>query len=382
LYYVAGRSNNNLYRVNPATGASSLIGAHGIADMFALGYHPPSDALYGVSIFTDMLYRLNPITGAATLVGPTGAPYISGLTWDSVRDEFVGIDAFSGDFYTVNVTTGAATLLAGGLGTVLDVGVTYDPTSDLFWVVEGGGNVYTHDPTAGYARTAVGMGGYGVNTAVCYAPLPDPIDPPTAALLANTAYVDYIAGNSDAEASNVQASLESFGFTVNTFTDISAAGLTAALAGAQILAMPEFEMSDPTPALTAPARAAIVSFVENGGTLLVFYPATAYTFVNTLFGYALTGGVGTAPFAINAAAAAGTSFQGGPASIPSLSATSITSGASLPLGSRQVYGGSVVTVIPRGAGDIILIGWDWFDAAPTGAQDGGWVAVLKSAGLY
>jgi hypothetical protein len=39
-------------------------------------------------------------------------------------------------------------------------------------------------------------------------------------------------------------------------------------------------------------------------------------------------------------------------------------------------------VIPNGSGNVILLGWDWYDAAPVGAEDGGWNAVFEAAVRY
>jgi hypothetical protein len=39
---------------------------------------------------------------------------------------------------------------------------------------------------------------------------------------------------------------------------------------------------------------------------------------------------------------------------------------------------SLVTMIPYGSGKIHVLGWDWFDAAPIGAEDGGWLHLLES----
>ncbi|MCW8984742.1 MAG: IPTL-CTERM sorting domain-containing protein, partial [Thermoanaerobaculales bacterium] len=56
--------------------------------------------------------------------------------------------------------------------------------------------------------------------------------------------------------------------------------------------------------------------------------------------------------------------------------------SSLPPGSLVIYeantgpADSVVTLIPEGAGWIVFFGWDWYNGAPTGSEDGGWLEVL------
>ena len=32
--------------------------------------------------------------------------------------------------------------------------------------------------------------------------------------------------------------------------------------------------------------------------------------------------------------------------------------------------------MPFGVGKVIYLGWDWFDAAPLGSRDDGWIDVL------
>src|SRR5947207_15991800 len=108
---VDGRAANMLYRINPATGIASPVGAHGVTDMFALGYHPPTNALYGVSGGGN-LYRLSLTNGAATLIAataPTGG--ITARAWGAARSEFVAVPASVGGGqlrYTTDVATGAA----------------------------------------------------------------------------------------------------------------------------------------------------------------------------------------------------------------------------------------------------------------------------------
>src|SRR5262249_37595118 len=57
---------------------------------------------------------------------------------------------------------------------------------------------------------------------------------------------------------------------------------------------------------------------------------------------------------------------------------------SLPPGGLSIYGitgisVSTVAMIPYGAGTLIYMGWNWYNAVPRGSQDGGWVEVLADA---
>ncbi|MBW8773348.1 MAG: hypothetical protein JF590_08685, partial [Gemmatimonadetes bacterium] len=38
--------------------------------------------------------------------------------------------------------------------------------------------------------------------------------------------------------------------------------------------------------------------------------------------------------------------------------------------------------VRQGAGWVIWLGWDWYDAAPVGSQDGGWLDILKQINRF
>jgi hypothetical protein len=204
------------------------------------------------------------------------------------------------------------------------------------------------------------------------------------ALFANTSFVDYIPGNTNAEASNVEDGLNTGDALVTTFTGTAAADFIAATATADVLVIPELESGDLSAAMAADAKAAVAAFVARGGTLLLFSPSTnSVNLANTTFGFALATG-GSAVTDLNPIAAAGTSFEGVTAtSLPANDALSLLSAASLPHATQAVYadgsGNAGVAQIPFGAGRLVFLGWDWFDAAPNGTQDGGWLEVLLAA---
>ncbi|MEG3991667.1 cadherin domain-containing protein, partial [Microcoleus sp. S28C3] len=82
-------------------------------------------------------------------------------------------------------------------------------------------------------------------------------------------------------------------------------------------------------------------------------------------------------------ASLGTEFADDPASISANSATTLLS--NLPAGSSKIYtdgsGGAAVASIPSGSGKIVFLGWDWYNAAPLGTTNNGWLSVLNSAVL-
>ncbi len=172
LYMVEGRATNTLYTVNTTTGAATAVGVHGITDMFALGFYPPTGQMFAASAANGNLYSLDLTTGAATLIGSTGlvSPSINGLAWDPTRRQFIALvsNVSGGSLYSVDVTTAAVTLLADA-GPIDNAGLTYDPTIDRFWAAEYQGAIVQYDPTAAFNRTTVAT---GTGTHTCIARVP------------------------------------------------------------------------------------------------------------------------------------------------------------------------------------------------------------------
>ncbi|MFZ1702149.1 MAG: Ig-like domain repeat protein, partial [Pyrinomonadaceae bacterium] len=106
----------NLYVLNPATCAQTLIGPFGSGLMIDIAVNP-AGVMYGHDIGTDSIYTINTATGAATLVGPTGilANFAQGMDFDN-DDGTLYIFLYQGSgantFGTVNLATGAVTPLA------------------------------------------------------------------------------------------------------------------------------------------------------------------------------------------------------------------------------------------------------------------------------
>jgi len=82
------------------------------------------------------------------------------------------------------------------------------------------------------------------------------------------------------------------------------------------------------------------------------------------------------------AEAAGTAFGGGPTTLPDFSATNPLNASSLPAGASVMYANGTdawVASFAYGSGEIVYLAWDWFDAKPLGAINGGWLPVLRRA---
>ena len=197
-------------------------------------------------------------------------------------------------------------------------------------------------------------------------------------------YVDVITTTSG-EATNVIASLLAKGCQVRTFTGTTPAAFSNALFGASVLYMPELEIGDLGAALPALSKSVISNFVVSGGALIINGESGTRdeNFLNQVFAYSITAGSSGTPSQISGAAT-NTAFAGGPASLSENNGTYEWQRASLPAGSLSIYQDTgaiytAVALIPRGAGRIVFLAYDWYDAVPRGTQNGGWDEALRRA---
>ena len=209
------------------------------------------------------------------------------------------------------------------------------------------------------------------------------------AVFSNDTYVDYTDSASSSEAYNLTQTLASLGETVTTFTGITSADFSGNATGDTLaLAIPELENGILSPNLDAAAKTAIANYVNGGGTLLIFGTNNDTSedgdFLNSIFGFSIVSTHADAVGLIRlTAAAVGTPFSGEAATILGNDATTVLTTASLPAGAKVIYsdnnGDTVVMYVPVGSGHVVYLGYDWYDAAPFGTQDGGWVSVLDAA---
>lgn len=204
------------------------------------------------------------------------------------------------------------------------------------------------------------------------------------ALLINDNFVVYDTSVNDAEASEMEFTLVDLGVTVTQVTDVDSASLAADLANSQALVIPEnggaFTFVD---SLTTGALSLIRNFVETrGGILIVIPDASGIVLLDSLFGYTIGSGTSGGPYLLDPAEAGGTAFAGGPAQVFDNDGTYITADSTYPAAARLVYRDSAevaVAVIPQGAGAVVVLAWDWFDAVPHGGQNGNWPEILRRA---
>ncbi|HZL89158.1 MAG TPA: hypothetical protein VFB96_12335, partial [Pirellulaceae bacterium] len=210
------------------------------------------------------------------------------------------------------------------------------------------------------------------------------------AVATNAAIFDTTSAAPHAEATNLIAALTALGQSTSTFTDLSAAGIAAALAGTDAVVIPEQEFASLNAALTAAAKDALAQYVNSGhGMIVIGSPSgRAESLMNGLFGFSLAAGPDpTAGVSfLDDVDPLGTTFVTGPIGvinfIVEVTGFDASPVATLPAGARRIYEfGSVWTVglFSHGAGQIVYFGYDFDDPAGQVPFTANWNAVLGLA---
>jgi hypothetical protein len=113
-------SQGEIGTVDVHTGAVTLVGNSGIV-LTDIAFDP-SGNLWGIS-FTD-LYKLNKATGAATLVGSTGISHGNSLVFGTDGTLYAASNS-TDLLYTINKTTGAGSSI-GNIGFISDGDLAFD----------------------------------------------------------------------------------------------------------------------------------------------------------------------------------------------------------------------------------------------------------------
>jgi hypothetical protein len=183
MYWVGGRNNNNLYTIDLATGAATLVGAHGIDDMFALG--SVDGGVYGEAykFGGNGVYSLDTTTGAPTLIGGNSVSP-GGMDWDPDTNQMILLRSGIGSVYSI-IEDGSVTLLQTG-DIIGDCDIAYDGDRGIFWAADNNGNLYQFDGSWDRTTVATGIGQVAALEYVPDSPTHPSVPAPGALLLAGT----------------------------------------------------------------------------------------------------------------------------------------------------------------------------------------------------
>jgi hypothetical protein len=108
---------NQLLRLDPSTGAGTVVVSYGVSgDLRALAF-APSGTLYGIAEGApDQLVSIDAATGVITPIGPTGRTDLQGLTSNAAGQLFACGVTGSGVLCGIDPATGAATVIANNIG--------------------------------------------------------------------------------------------------------------------------------------------------------------------------------------------------------------------------------------------------------------------------
>ena len=180
---------------------------------------------------------------------------------------------------------------------------------------------------------------------------------------------------------NIKQILEANGHTVTTFVGADTDAWRNATQGADVLVIPSLEVA--AVSLSPGAMFFLKDFVSRGGTLVTTqsFDQPNTDLLDALFDTSLNEGLGGPSTAT--AAVGGTTYSGAAAAIPNnLGPVEALQAASLPVFATSLYenasGNSTVAAFQYGKGQIIWLGWDFYNALPApGTLDGGWNDVLN-----
>jgi hypothetical protein len=169
--------SGKLDAIDPATGVASVVGATGLGDCSMPGSYASNcanvigrlDGSYYATDFANNLYSVNPVTGAAELIGPTGIPALTFAPFSENPDGSVNV--FSESLFSAHgkLYANFATLafnFATGTSTTLIPGALYQinpktgqaaliaPTDpNLTTIVNVNDTIYAFDSAAGQVVT-------------------------------------------------------------------------------------------------------------------------------------------------------------------------------------------------------------------------------------
>jgi len=176
-YAGTGLVNSNIWKINPTTGAMTLVAASGSTESLnGIDYDDTTSTMYACG--GTKLFTINMATGAATSVGPFGGgvTLMIGIACNS-NGNLYGIDIGTDSLYSINKATGAATLIAvlgGGLNLNYAQDIAFDKDANKLYLAaltiqsgNEGALYYVNHTTA--ATTKIGLLGATLTEIVGFA---------------------------------------------------------------------------------------------------------------------------------------------------------------------------------------------------------------------
>jgi hypothetical protein len=203
----------------------------------------------------------------------------------------------------------------------------------------------------------------------------------TIGLGADSRVVD-TAQDTDGEVYNLEGLFLQLNHTVVNITQYdSEAAWVDLMAEVDVIVFPESENDSPLTYLTNATLDAIHNWVKTQhGVVIIFYDD--YSLVNYLTKLSTSVGSSNSPWIKTAAANSSSIFESGPAELEGLDASmswNVTNDAAVV---ECMYGTDEDCALwqyDMGTGRWFVAGPDYYDSAPRGSQDGGWVSVLTAA---
>jgi streptogramin lyase len=158
--------DGTLYDVNPATGAATNPRETGITGIVDIEAAADGSVLYGLDAFgaspRSALYRINPTTGASTLIGPSGMSIAEGdLALQPGTGNMFAVGEISGkhNLLRLNLSTGQATVVGSiPLGDLADPSaLSFGGDNKLYLIDTNTNALLTIDPSTGAVTASVNV---------------------------------------------------------------------------------------------------------------------------------------------------------------------------------------------------------------------------------
>ncbi|HMS56472.1 MAG TPA: hypothetical protein PKA27_13830 [Fimbriimonadaceae bacterium] len=160
VLYLTSTSTDSLYTVDMSTWTATLVGPYGDSAivMHGLEYDNKTGKLYGASSHNGGLYEISKINGQATLIGTSGTTSFMNLV-DVGNSQFYCTSSGSDSFYSLNINTGLATLIGPLLTSSNPNGLAYDSLRDKIFMADNStDNLNTINRNTGMATVVGNMG--------------------------------------------------------------------------------------------------------------------------------------------------------------------------------------------------------------------------------